>query len=101
MCDRIAIIQHGKLVDVQKLNDAESIISFRFEVSNVSAAAALLDQETGFDYRAGANYIDVEAHRDEIPRINRIFALANIDVYKVTAQTHTLEDRFLEITREG
>ncbi|PLR95112.1 ABC transporter ATP-binding protein [Bacillus sp. T33-2] len=98
MCDRIAIIQEGELVDVQQVHDmpGKDQVVYTFETGPLGEAAKWLGgkwnaaiTETGFT---------VEAKREEIPLIIKRLIESNVDVFGVKTVSKTLEDRFFEVT---
>ncbi|MFF2091701.1 ABC transporter ATP-binding protein [Paenibacillus sp. NPDC058174] len=102
MCDRVAIIQNGKLIDVrpikQQSDDQADSRRFVFEVGNVVEAiaiAARLGQQAEAD---GKTAIAVEADRELVAKLNAAFVEGGISVYGIRAQGKSLEDQFLEMT---
>ncbi|XKG62637.1 ABC transporter ATP-binding protein [Mesobacillus maritimus] len=99
MCDRIAIIQNGELIDVQTVNEfveRESAL-FAFETGD------LHEQETTWlksewDATIGDAGFTVETAREKIPGLIKKLTAAGVDIYGVKTVARTLEDRFLEVT---
>ncbi|MFE8703286.1 ABC transporter ATP-binding protein [Cytobacillus sp. FJAT-54145] len=101
MCDRIGIIQSGKLIDVQLVHDFvngnEKV--FEFEVDSPTKAKETLQkiypermiQQT--DKGVVAPLV-----REEIPGAVNHLVQTNIPIYGIKEVTKSLEDRFLEIT---
>lgn len=108
MCDRVAVIQHGKLIHVQRMRelmasqDAEQLTSF--EVDDAPAALAILELLCGPVVSANAeaaDVIDVTVKRDRIPALIKALVDGGIAVYGVRTQVRTLEETFLEMTGDG
>jgi ABC-2 type transport system ATP-binding protein len=101
MCDRVAILQNGRLVDVRPLRPelaeaggkAEAV---EFEVDRPEAALRLLDEQDGGSVANGL--LTVVADRPRVAAINRRLVEAGIHVYGIRVRTKTLEDQFLELT---
>lgn len=97
MCDRIGIIQQGKLVDVQTVTEltSEEVQTYSIEVNNNEAALKVLTTHN-------AQLIDGEIHieltREDVPTVIELLVENRIRVYGFKANAKTLEDRFLEIT---
>ncbi|PGS48443.1 ABC transporter ATP-binding protein [Bacillus sp. AFS041924] len=97
MCDRIGIIQQGKLVDVQTVTEltSEEVQTYSIEVNNNEAALKVLSTHN-------AQLIDEEIHieltREDVPNVIELLVENRIRVYGFKANAKTLEDRFLEIT---
>jgi len=103
MCDRVAIIQHGKLVDVKPIQDfiaAEGgTQSYLFEAGSAERALAVVrDLAAVREARAVAEGLEIVTERDQIPGIIAHLVRTDIPVYGVRARRQSLEDRFLEIT---
>jgi len=97
MCDRVAIIQNGRLIDVRQLKNedgvAVSAAEIAFDVDHPQQAAAIL----GVD-RVENNLIIMRVSREEVADINARLVQAGIKVYGIREVTRSLEDQFLEMT---
>jgi len=99
MCDRIGIIQHGQMLsieDVHQVSTAEDIMTHRFDVYPVEAAEHYFvsrDIKVVQD-----NGLVVQVKQKDVPGIIRGLVQADIDVYGVTVDKETLEERFLKMT---
>ncbi|TVY05521.1 ABC transporter ATP-binding protein [Paenibacillus cremeus] len=102
MCDRVAIIQNGKLLDVRSFKEAPTEtekVEVSFEVGQLDAALELM--EDGMLVKAeGAELVVLLANRREaVAAFNARLVEAGIHVFAIRAMTKTLEDQFLEVTR--
>jgi len=100
MCDRIGIIQKGKLIEVQRVSDfvQGADKEFLFEVSEVARANEIIRME----YRCevvGAN-LTVTTSKEEIPNLISMLVHHGVKIFGVREVTKSLEDRFLEVTGE-
>ncbi|GAA3413326.1 ABC transporter ATP-binding protein [Paenibacillus hodogayensis] len=103
MCDRIAIIQAGKLIDVRSMSELKRSAGrqqVEIEVDDPERtmeylAAMLPDLNVGV--RNGV--LAVTAERGQIPELNRKLVMADIEVYGIRTVDVSLEDQFLELTR--
>ncbi|QDH22325.1 ABC transporter ATP-binding protein [Saccharibacillus brassicae] len=100
MCDTVAIIQAGRLIDVHGLHgeaDADATLETMFDVGErIEEALSLLG---GGEIRD--RQLVVRTNRQGIAEINLRFVQAGIPVYGIRALTRTLEDQFLEMTGGG
>ncbi|WP_042462135.1 ABC transporter ATP-binding protein [Neobacillus dielmonensis] len=101
MCDRIAIIQQGKLVDIQQVHDyvQDSKQKYFFEVDLKKAAAIL--KNLPISYKRGENGIEVDLEKEEVPDMIQFFVEKGIRIFEVKPLAKTLEDRFFEVTTQG
>lgn len=107
MCDRIGILQKGKLIGVQSVrdwieNELETYsYSIELEKEELEAAAGFMREAfAGMNVKQKAKYLTFEAERTDIPAIIRLLAEKELAVYEVKKEPKSLEERFLEITEE-
>ncbi|WP_282937172.1 ABC transporter ATP-binding protein [Paenibacillus sp. RC67] len=126
MCDRVAIIQNGKLLDVRSFKDAQSgpgFLEVVLEVDRVNAAAeatarlfgevqiqrnAAKAHDTDSKALSGEESLPVQeigtltVHldtREDIAKLNEHLVASGIRVYGIRTQNKSLEEQFLEVTR--
>ncbi|MEC0227467.1 ABC transporter ATP-binding protein [Paenibacillus alba] len=100
MCDRVAIIQNGKLVDVRlikELVDDGGKQRVAFEVASIDQALALTAGHSAAAEVAGNDLILI-LDKQETAAWNKRFVEAGISVYSIRTTTKSLEDQFLEMT---
>lgn len=100
MCDTVAVIKQGKLMDVKQLKNEESHadeqLEIAFEVDKPAEAAALLG--TGV---IDGQKLTVTSDYAGIAELNARLVSGGIRVYGISQQTRSLEDQFLEMTGGG
>lgn len=98
MCDRIAIIQKGKLIDVQQVHDFVSGDVHKYfielDVSNINSVHNL----TNVPFVQRDNGIEVEVEKEQVPDVIKQLVDNGVRIYEVKAVSKSLEDRFLEVT---
>lgn len=101
MCDRVAIIQQGKLVSVQTvkelMNDGTQH-TVVFELDNPIAAMEALASFPTIELKITEGGVECQLEKEEIAKINRHLVQAGIDVYGIKRVNPSLEDKFLEMT---
>ncbi|OPH53168.1 bacitracin ABC transporter ATP-binding protein [Paenibacillus ferrarius] len=100
MCDRVAIIQNGKLVDVRlikELVDDGGKQRVAFEVASIDQALALTAGHSAAAEVEGNDLILI-LDKQETAAWNKRFVEAGIGVYSIRTTTKSLEDQFLEMT---
>ena len=99
MCDRIAIIDNGEIIEVKDLNSGNvSNLSVFFEVNDIKKASSVLDSKN-ISYKVNFDNLELFISRDEVPSINKLFVDSLIDVYSINIKHKSLEDEFIEKTR--
>lgn len=96
MCDTVAIIQNGRLVDVKNLKSDGVLLTateVAFEVSNPAHALTLV--ENG---RIQGQTLILPLDREQTAVLNQRLIEAGIKVYSIRPLSQTLEDQFLKLT---
>ncbi len=103
MCDRIAIIQKGKLTDVQDIRsfvDGDEQV-YQLEVDGNAAVPAMIESyDSSIQFKMEDNMVQLQIAKEDIPRLVKHLVEHNVQIYSVMPIAKTLEDRFLEITKE-
>lgn len=102
MCDRVGIIQNGRLVDVQQIKafigeTQKSPVVFDVDVNSLEVAISAVT-EGGWTPELGGEGLTVLLERDEIADVNERLVRAGVKIYGIRTKTKTLEDKFLEMT---
>ncbi|MDQ6421163.1 ABC transporter ATP-binding protein [Paenibacillus sp. LHD-117] len=107
MCDRVAIIQNGKLIDVRTIQGGDQPASARRVVMEVDqpeeavqtlSASGQTAELSGAGQGAGAGSIAIYGGKEEIATANAALVHAGIKVYGIREDVKSLEDQFLEVT---
>ena len=101
MCDRIGIIQNGKLIDVQEIQDfvngKEKV--YEFEVKAQEKVLRLLNELYPTSQIKQTNDgIALPLLKENVPALVKKLVDNEIEIYGIKEVTKTLEDRFLEVT---
>ncbi|XID94980.1 ABC transporter ATP-binding protein [Paenibacillaceae bacterium WGS1546] len=106
MCDRVGVLQNGKLVRIQSIQDfvhngGSSHVCVTVEPSQIEQAQRLIAtlNKAALPAKQPGQLL-IPLNKDEIPTINKLLMEAGIQVYSIQVQEMTLEDKFLEITEE-
>ena len=97
MCDRIAIIQNGALIDLREMDAVETSMYY-IEATPKDKLAQLLTSYTAVEHEAG---FAVEIDKEQVPSLLKQLVTAELDVYALQPTQKTLEDQFLEMTGGG
>ncbi|EFM11905.1 ABC transporter related protein [Paenibacillus curdlanolyticus YK9] len=99
MCDRVAIIQNGKLIDQRVISQdgpaADALLTYRFEVDRPEDAATLLSNHRT---KVENGSVELEVDRESAASINSQLVASGIKVYGFRVLSKSLEEQFLEIT---
>lgn len=106
MCDRVGIINNGKLLGVKPIHelmtDASGGVVYRFVTKQADLAATVLakDHAAKIKNKTG-EYIELEIGEDEVPEITKLLAVNGVAIYGVNKIEASLEDAFISITGGG
>ncbi|MFS8631423.1 MAG: ABC transporter ATP-binding protein, partial [Bacillales bacterium] len=107
MCDRFAIIEKGKLIQISSIADlnggkkeGQKVI---FEVDDAKTAILILRRN---DWAKEDQLIDqqqfsVKLAKEDVAKANRLLVNRGVKVYGIRTETTTLEDHFLKLTGNG
>lgn len=106
MCDRIGIINHGKLLRIctidELMHQAKSSSSYRIKTSDPKKARDILAEK--FDSRISninGDTLDIEIDESQINECVRCLVAGGSDILGVQKLESSLEEAFLEITGGG
>lgn len=99
MCDRIAVIQNGKLIDIREMAESQES-HYYIEASPAEEAEEMLKAE-GFTVEAYNGGFIIDAEKTRIPGLVQQMSARELQLYAVQPHRKTLEDQFLEMTGGG
>ncbi len=99
ICDRIAIIQNGQLIDIREMNQKEEA-HYYIEAQPAEQARELLVASGLIMEESGSGFI-TKVEQVQIPAIIKTMVAANLQIFAVQPYRKTLEDQFLEMTGGG
>jgi ABC-2 type transport system ATP-binding protein len=100
MCDRFAIIQHGRLVGIESVQElSKQAQKVLLTVEPVEQALTVIKNiYPHMNITPARQGIEVSVDYEEIPSLNAALVSENIKVYGIQVLTKSLEERFLEMT---
>lgn len=99
MCDRVAVIQNGQLIDLRDIHN-ESSSFYYVEAQPKEQVSAYLEQRD-FNFVAENQGYVVEMKKEDVPAMTTQLIQAGIQLFAVQPHQKTLEDQFLEMTGGG
>lgn len=102
MCDRIGIIQDGRLIDVEQVKEfVQGETSYELEVHPADKALSIVNEYFPNSQAVSTmRLLTVKMTKEDIPELVKVLAQQDIQIFGVKEVLKSLEDRFLEITRE-
>ena len=103
MCDRVAVLDNGKIVKVEKISDTneekEEVVEIK--VRNIEKAVKILKKEFNLDAKIENNKINITVRTEKLPEVIKKLAIADTEIQLVIPKEHTLEDIFFDATESG
>lgn len=103
MCDRVAVLDNGKIVKVEKISDTneekEEVVEIK--VRNIEKAVKILKEEFNLDVKIENNKINITVRTEKLPEVIKKLAIADTEIQLVIPKEHTLEDIFFDATERG
>jgi len=97
-CDRVAFIKDGEVVEIRSLHDREQQTTVSIRAVNVTAEAVNGLSQWSPSVRSEGERLTITLSSNVLlPEIVRYLVAKGADVYEVTPQRFSLEQRFLEI----
>jgi ABC-2 type transport system ATP-binding protein len=96
MCDRIGIIEHGKLIELKDLKAPSTLQNHKFliKVSDTELAADLLGTKELLFRKVDPNTIELRIPEENMPEIIQELNSHNIRIYWAAPITETLEEHY-------
>ncbi len=99
MCDRVAFIRGGKLLQTGAVKDFIEKEKTVWHVSDVAVAADVLKNRWGLEVELdGQHRLSAVLDDDQVADINQELIRQGAEIYYVYKESRTLEDIFLELT---
>jgi ABC-2 type transport system ATP-binding protein len=102
MCDRIGIIQDGRLVSVETVGDfVGDKVNTTLEIEPIEKAREFVGKTfPEMNPVVKGKHLLVSASRDKLPALVKDLAANDFEIYQISSGNKTLEEKFLEITEE-
>ena len=107
MCDRVAVINNGKLVKIESLNPSENDdnpsiknVQCVIKVNDEPKAVSVLKEKLSKNPVINDGKIYINTQKGEISNIIKTLVLNDIEIKYANENEHTLEDLFFDVTKE-
>ncbi|MEA0555370.1 ABC transporter ATP-binding protein [Lysinibacillus irui] len=99
MCDRVAVIQNGKLIDLRDIHNESS--SFYYVEAQPKEQVSAYLKEHDYQFAAENGGYVVEMTKENVPALITQLVQEGIQLFAIQPHQKTLEDQFLEMTGGG
>ena len=102
MCDRVAVIDNGKLMKVEEITHSqEKVEKLEIRVKEIEKAIKTLKEKFNIESNLVENNIEITVQTEEVPKIIKELAIEDVGINAVIPKEHTLEEIFFDATEGG
>lgn len=103
MCDKVAVIDNGKIVKTEEIAKVEEekteVVELR--VKEVEKAVQILKEKYDVEPKVEKNHIEITLLTEQLPKVVKELAINDVEIKAVIPKEHTLEDIFFDATKGG
>ncbi|KYG91970.1 bacitracin ABC transporter ATP-binding protein [[Bacillus] sp. KCTC 13219] len=99
MCDRIAIIQNGQLIDIREVHDEAETIYY-VEAEPLAKVQEVIEK-LQIEFMTKAKGLELHIQKEQVPQLISQLVAQQVNIFVVQPQQKTLEEQFLEMTGGG
>ena len=102
MCDRVAVIDEGKIVKIEDLSSTDTsnkVVRGVIKSDKLEETVKILKEKLGKDAQIKDDKVYVQINKGEMSSILKTLVLNDINVEYANENEHTLEDLFFDVTK--
>ena len=103
MCDKVAVLDNGKIVKVEEItNQSEEIIEqVELRVKDIDKTVKILKEKFKLDPIVEKEIINIFIQTEKLPKVVKELAVSDVEIKAVIPKNHTLEEIFFDATEGG
>ena len=103
MCDRVAVLDNGKIVKIEQITNSEEekIETIELRLKNKEKAIKILKEKFEVDDKVEKNNLLVTIQTERVPEVVKELAIEDVGVKAVIPREHNLERIFFDATEGG
>lgn len=103
MCDRVAVLDNGKIVKIEQITNSEEekIETIELRLKNKEKAIEILKEKFEVDAEVEKNNLLVTIQTERVPEVVKELAIEDVGVKAVIPREHNLEEIFFDATEGG
>ena len=102
MCDKVAVIDSGKVVKIEEISkEDDKIETVEIKVKNVEKAIQIIKEKFEIDTKRVGNNIEISLLTENLPKVVKELAIADVEIKAVIPKEHSLEEIFFDATEGG
>lgn len=103
MCDRVAVLDNGKIVKIEQItsSEEEKIETIELRIKDKTKAIKILKEKFEEDAKEEKDSLLVTIQTEKIPEVVKELAIEDVGVKAVIPREHNLEEIFFDATEGG
>lgn len=103
MCDRVAVLDNGKIVKIEQITNSEEekIETIELRLKNKEKAIKILKEKFEVDAKEEKDSLLVTIQTEKVPEVVKELAIEDVGVKAVIPREHNLEEIFFDATEGG
>lgn len=103
MCDRVAVLDNGKIVKIEQITNSEEekIETIELRIKDKTKAIKILKEKFEVDAKEEKDSLLVTIQTEKVPEVVRELAIEDVGVKAVIPREHNLEEIFFDATEGG
>lgn len=103
MCDRVAVLDNGKIVKIEEIHgeEKEAIETVELRVKDREKAIQVLKEKFALEAKKQTNCLEVTLATEQVPSIIKELVTADVEIQAVIPKEHSLEEIFFDATKGG
>lgn len=103
MCDRVAVLDNGKIVKIEQITNSEEekIETIELRIKDKTKAIKILKEKFEVDAKEEKDNLLVTIQTEKVPEVVKELAIEDVGVKAVIPREHNLEEIFFDATEGG
>lgn len=106
MCDRVAVLDNGKIVKIEKITDAddgdqETTETVEIRVKDIEKARCVIKEKFQLEIKIENNNMIITLPTEILPQVIKELAVEDVEIRAVIPKEHSLEEIFFDATKGG
>lgn len=102
MCDKVAVLDNAKIVKVEEISNSEEINEkVEIRVKDTEKTLQILKEKFNINAQIENGNIEITIVTEQVPKVVKELAIANVEIKAVIPKEHTLEEIFFDATEGG
>ena len=103
MCDKVVVIDKGKIVKVEEISEKEerNIEKIELRVNQIEQAANIIRHKFEIESIINENNLELKIHTEKVPQLVKELVINGVEIKAIIPKVDSLEDIFFDATEGG